>query len=231
MTINILQSATRSRGGLYSYRELSSKTGLPVSVLSRYAKGHVLPTSKRARQLWKALKKLVSLEAELKRRIEFNDEGYFDNTNIIGNLNILRQSADHALVRFAGKRITKIMTAATDGVPLATLVANALGVNLVIAKGNKEIGVPKFLEETYTLGTTGVLSTLYLPKNALKKGDSVLIIDDMIKSGETPAALVNLVRKAKAEISGIFFLISVGNEWRKKIDLPKETMIEVVVKV
>jgi adenine phosphoribosyltransferase len=105
-----------------------------------------------------------------------------------------------------------------------------LGVNLVIAKWNKEVGVPAFLEETYVLKGSGVTMTLYVPKDALKKRDSVLIVDDMIKTGETQAAMVNLVKKAKAEISGIYSLVAVGEEWQKKINLPKES-VEVVTKV
>jgi adenine/guanine phosphoribosyltransferase-like PRPP-binding protein len=227
MTIELLRTAKRQ----YTYRELSAKTGLPVTVLSRYAKGHVLPNVARARQLWKTLTKLVGLEAELRKRIKFNDEGYFDNTWIIGDFNILRQAAHYALATFAGKRVTKILTAAVDGIPLATMVANALGVNLVIAKRSKEVGVSAFLEETYVLKDSGYTMTLYVPKDAIKKRDSILIVDDMIKTGETQAALVNLAKKAKAEISGVFSLIAVGDEWQRKLNLSKDCPVEVITKI
>ncbi len=227
MTIELLRTAKKQ----YTYRELSSKTGLPVTVLSRYAKGHVLPNTERARLLWRTLSKMVGLHVELRRRILFNKEGYFDNTNIIGDFNLLRQAAHHALATFAGKRVTKVLTAAVDGIPLATMVANSLGVSLVIAKWTKEVGVPAFLEETYVLRDSGVTMTLYLPKDAIKRRDSILIVDDMIKTGETQAALVNLVHKARAEISGIYALIAVDNEWQKKISLPRGCPVEVVTKL
>jgi adenine phosphoribosyltransferase len=78
---------------------------------------------------------------------------------------------------------------------------------------------------------SGVTMTLYIPKDIVKKRDSVLIVDDMIKTGETQAALVNLVRKAKAEISGVFSLIAVGEEWKKKLKLSGECPIEVITYV
>ena len=227
MTIELLRTAKKQ----YTYRELSSKTGLPVTVLSRYAKGHVLPNTERARLLWRTLSKMVGLHVELRRRIVFNKDGYFDNTKIIGDFNLLRQAAHHALATFAGKRVTKVLTAAVDGIPLATMVGNSLGVNLVIAKWTKEVGVPAFLEETYVLRDSGVTMTLYLPKDAIKRRDSILIVDDMIKTGETQAALVNLVHKARAEISGVYALIAVGNEWQKKISLPRGCPVEVVTKL
>lgn len=229
MTIELLRTAKYKRN--ITYRELSSKTGLPVTVLSRYAKGHVLPNTARAKQLWKVLTKLVGLERELRSRIKFNEDGYFDNTEIIGDFNILQQAANHALANFAGKRVTKVLTAAVDGIPLATMVANALGVNLVIAKRSKEVGVKAFLEETYALRDSGVTVTLYISKDTIKRRDSVLIVDDMIKTGETQAALVNLVRKAKAEISGIFSLIAVGDKWKKKLKLREGCPVEVITYV
>jgi len=229
MTIELLRTAKYKRN--ITYRELSSKTGLPVTVLSRYAKGHVLPNTARAKQLWKVLTKIVGLERELRSRIRFDEDGYFDNTEIIGDFNVLSQAANHALANFAGKRVTKVLTAAVDGIPLGTMVANALGVNLVIAKRSKEVGVKAFLEETYALKDSGVTMTLYIPKDAIKRRDSVLIVDDMIKTGDTQAALVNLVRKAKAEISGIFSLIAVGDEWNKKLKLSERCPCEVITYV
>jgi len=230
MTIELLRTAKYKRN--ITYRELASKTGLPVTVLSRYAKGHVLPNTARAKQLWRVLTKLVGLEPELRSRIKFDEDGYFDNTEIIGDFNILQQAANHALANFAGKRVTKVFTAAVDGIPLGTMVANSLGVNLVVAKRNKEVGVKVFLEETYILGRdSGVTMTLYIPKEAIKKRDSVLIVDDMIKTGDTQAALVNLVRKAKAEISGVFSLVAVGDEWKKKLKPSNDCPIEVITYV
>ena len=227
MTIELLRTAKKQ----YTYRKLSEKTGLPVTVLSRYAKGHVLPNVARARQLWRTLNKMVGLEVELRRRIEFNSDGYFDNTKIIGDYNILRQAAHFALATFAGKRVTKVLTAAVDGIPLATIVASNMGINLVIAKRGKEVGVPAFLEETYVLSDSGVTDTLYVPRDVIRKRDSVLIVDDMIKTGETQMALVNLIRKAKAETSGVFSLIAVGENWKKRLILPQGCPVEVVTQI
>ena len=227
MTIELLRTAKYRRN--ITYRELGAKTGLPVTVLSRYAKGHVLPNTTRSKQLLRVLTKLVGLDVELRSRIKFDNNGYFDNTEIIGDYNILQQAANHALANFAGKRVTKILTASTDGVPIATMVANALGVNLIIAKPDKKVGVKNFIDETYIPGRdSGIAITLYIPKDAIKKRDSVLIVDDMIKTGETQEALVNLTKKSKAEVSGIFSLITIGEEWKKRLKNTQDSPIEVV---
>jgi len=230
MTIELLRTAKYRHN--ITYRELGTKTGLPVTVLSRYAKGHVLPNTTRAKQLLRVLTKLVGLDIELRSRIKFDDNGYFDNTEIIGDYNILQQAANNALSNFAGKRVTKVLTTTNDGIPLGTIVANALGVNLIIAKPNKKVGVKNFLEETYILGRdTGIVITLYIPKDAIKKRDSILIVDDLIKNGETQEALVNLIKKAKAEVSGIFALIAIGEEWKKRLKNSPDTPVEVITHI
>jgi len=227
VTVDLLRAAKKR----YTYRQLSEETNLPVTVLSRYAKGHVLPNSERARELWTTLSKMVGLGTELHRRIKFNSDGYFDNTSIVGDINILRQAANYALAKFAGRRVTKVLTAAVDGVPLATMIANCLGVDLVVAKSNKEVGVPSFLEETYVLNNSGVTMTLYMPKGGIKRRDSVLVVDDTIKSGDTQAALVELVYKARAELSGVFSMIAMGNAWGEKLGLPGNCPVEILLRL
>src|SRR4030042_2699370 len=90
MTIELLRTAKYKRN--ITYRELASKTGLPVTVLSRYAKGHVLPNTIRAKQLWRVLTKLVGLGTELRSRIKIEETGYFYNTENIGDYKTTHQT-------------------------------------------------------------------------------------------------------------------------------------------
>lgn len=227
MTIDLLKTAKRN----YTYRELSNLTKLPVTVLSRYVKGHVLPSSRRAKELWETLEKIVGLEEVLRDRIRFDDMGYFDNTSIISDIALLQRAAQCVFHRFAGRRITKVLTAAVDGVPLATIVSETLGVNLMIAKSKKEIGVKSFYEESYIPGGSALIMSLYLPRGTIKRGDSVLIVDDVVKTGETHRALVNLVVKARAEVAGIFALISIGSSWKQKLQGVDSFPVEVVLNI
>jgi adenine/guanine phosphoribosyltransferase-like PRPP-binding protein len=213
MTIDLLRTAKKN----YTYRELSGRTGLPVTVLSRYVKGHVLPSSNRAKTVWKTLEKLVGLEEELRRRIKFDEYGYFDNSSIISDPALLQQGAQYVFSRFAGRRITKVLTAAVDGIPLATLVSEALGIDMVIAKKSKEVGIRDYLEESFIPGESAMIMSLYIPRNTIKRGEGVLIVDDIIKSGETQKALINLVDKCRAEVAGVYALIGIGDKWRQTL--------------
>jgi purine operon repressor len=227
MTIKLLHTIKKK----YTYREISQWTGLPVTVLSRYVKGHVLPTSNRAKEIWQSIQKVADLESTLSSRIKFDEQGYFDNTQIINDISLLRLSAQFAVSKFAGRRITKVLTAAVDGIPLATMVANSLDVDLVIAKREREVGVKEYMEESYVPEDSGVVVTYYIPKDSMRKGDGVLVVDDIIRTGETQRALMHLVDKVRAELAGIFVLISVGSEWKKMVEplpnCPVETLTSI----
>jgi adenine/guanine phosphoribosyltransferase-like PRPP-binding protein len=227
MTIDLLRMAKKN----YTYRELSSRTELPMTVLSRYVKGHVLPGSSRARRIWRTLESLVGLEKELRGRIKFDELGYFDNTSIISDTSLLQQASQYFFSKFAGRRITKVLTAAVDGIPLATLICNALGTDLIIAKKTKEVGVRDFVEETFIPAGSAMIMSLYVSRGIIRRGDSVLIVDDVIKSGETQRAMINLVHKSRAEVAGIYALIAIGNQWKEKLHEASGFPIEVVLNI
>lgn len=227
MTIELLNLAKN----YYTYRELSQMIGLPETVLSRYVKGHVLPTIERAEAMNRVLQKILRLDDELQKRIQFDDYGYFDNTKIIGDTLFLDRAVQYAVDKFAGKRITKVLTAAVDGVPLSTLLAHRLGVKLVIAKKEREVGVREFIEEMYILPRTGVIVSLYVPRGVIRKNDSILIVDDVIDSGEAQDALIRIVKRARGEVTGIFALVSIGDGWKEKLSTHDQFQVETILNV
>src|SRR5438309_70607 len=207
--------------------QLSGILHLPETVLSRYVKGHVLPTAERAEEINRTLQKYMSLEKELHERIKFDDLGYFDNTGIINDTMLLERAVQQAVGKFAGKRVNKVMTAAVDGVPLATLLAHRLGTRLIVAKQSREVGVREFIEEFYVPPKTAIMKSLYVSKDAFKKGEGVLIADDIIDSGETQRAMMKVILKARAEVIGIYALVAIGNEWKSRIESVGNVPVEI----
>ncbi len=202
----------------HTYQELSDMLGLSPPILSRYMRGHVLPSYQRAQTLYKQLADITKIKEALKKRILFDDEGYFDNTPLVNEITWLKIISNYAMEKFAGRRVTKILTAAVDGIPCSTLVANLLDVDLIIAKDKKEVGINDFVEETFIPKGSATRKTLYVPKTSIKKKDSILIIDDVLRSGETVQALVDLVRNQRADIAGIYILVTIGNDWKEYLE-------------
>ena len=211
----------------YKYSELSRLTGLPATVLSRYILGHVLPSFERAVELWHILKKVINIRNEIVERIKFDGNGFFDNTAIIYDPLVRTFVTTWIYEKLMGTRVNKVLTVAVDGVPLATTLSDKLGVPLVVAKKEKEIGVQDFWTVDLIRGS-GHRETLYVPKHWLSKKDWVVIVDDVIRTGETQRALLELVEKVGARLSGLFILISVG-DWQDKVDVPDGCPVEVLV--
>jgi len=210
MITDLLKVASES----HTYQQLSDFLDLSPPILSRYMRGHVLPSYKRAQGLYEKLMEITDIKEELKKRISFDDEGYFDNTPLVSEITWLKIMSNYALEKFAGRRVTKVLTAAVDGIPVSTLVSNLLDVDLVVAKDQKEVGISDFIEETYIPKGSAIRKSLYVPRTAIRKRDSVLIIDDVVRTGETVQGLVDLVNNQRADIAGIYVLVTVGDEWK-----------------
>ena len=215
----------------YTYDSLGKLTNLPITVLNRYVKGHVLPSAERANELLKVFRKKFDVKKEIIDKIRFDKQGYFDNTNLVTDTLLLKLIAQMVALKYQDTKITKILTVATDGIPLSTFIAGELGVTLALAKKNREAGISKFYEEDFSHKTTGVIQTLYIPKTELTSKDHILIVDDIIRTGITQSALVKLVKKASANLVGIFSIVSIGSNWKKEIKNVTERIPDVLVNV
>jgi len=212
----------------YTYEELSKITGLPITVLNRYVRGKVLPSAERTRELLKLLTPYINIEEEVKKRIKFDERGFFDNMPVLSDTALMSLIAEEVAGRYLDKDVDKVLTAATDGIALGVHIARELGVDVVYAKKKKEVGVEKFYEVSYVPSASGTVMTLYLPQWALRKGENVLIVDDVIRSGETQRALVEMAHQAGAKPVGMFFLMSVGDivdKLQEEYNFPVESLI------
>ena len=186
----------------YSYKELSDLLGLSAPILSRYVRGHVLPSASRSEKFVavfreKLLKKIIS------EQIRVSPEGAYDLTRAVGDVGLLRQIAKVVYTEFGPSQVQRILTMEVDGVPLAVEVADEFNVNVAIAKTERDLAVEEFYEQRVVYSPDSV-KYLYLPKSSIKKGEHVLIVDDFIHSGITIDALVRLAEKARARTVGIF---------------------------
>jgi adenine phosphoribosyltransferase len=73
--------------------------------------------------------------------------------------------------------------------------------------------------------------SLYIPRGIIKRGDSVLIVDDLIKTGETQRVMAKMITKSRAEVAGIYALIAIGDQWKKRLGSITTSPIEVVLTV
>lgn len=205
-----------------TYDELAETTGLPAGDLNRYVNGHVLPGEERARTLL-ADTGVEALAAELDSRIAFDGEGYIDNSALVFDQSFLDLVAPVVAESFAFDRPTVVLTAATDGITLGAAMARYFDARIVYAKKSKETAVEEFIEARSRL-ENGIELTYYLPASAIDPGQRVLVVDDLIRSGETQELLLDIASIADATVVGVFTLIAVGSEGietaRERTDAP-----------
>ncbi|HDJ89915.1 MAG TPA: hypothetical protein ENG40_04405 [Thermoprotei archaeon] len=202
----------------YKYRELEKMFDIPSALICRYVKGDVVPGADRAKEIIDKISELGILEDMIKKRITIVDNEYVGLSDIVYDIDLLRMVAIEAYKLYNNSDIDNVLTVSVDGIPLATYVADMLRSKLVIAKPYRDIGVEKYYEETYFMLSPPKITSIYVPKKMLKKRDSVLIVDDLIRTGRTIKALINIVDKADARLEGIFVMIAIGNIWKKVLE-------------
>lgn len=111
---------------------------------------------------------------------------------------------------FASFGITKVLTAATGGMPPAQAVATALRVPLVCAREAASWDV-LCLDRVYASNsesrTKKTTVVLHVEKEFLTQGDKVLVVDDFLATGTTGVALHRLCEQAGVEVEGMAFLV------------------------
>jgi adenine phosphoribosyltransferase len=197
----------------YSYKELSAVLGLSAPILSRYVRGHVLPSPARSEKFIATFREKL-LRKMIMDSVKVTQDGSYDISSVVSNLGLLRQIAKVVFSEFSLMAVDRVLTMEVDGVPLAAEVAGEFNVNLAVVRAERDIGVDEFVEQKAVYSPSSV-KYLYLPKTAIRKGEHVLVVDDMVRSGTTIEALTRMSERAKAKIVGVFAIASVDQSMAK----------------
>lgn len=127
-----------------------------------------------------------------------------DITTLLKNPEALRYTIDKMVERYRDKGIDKIIGIESRGFIFGGAVAYLLGCGFVPARKPGKLPA-KTISESYTLEYGS--NTLELHVDAIEKGEKVVIIDDLLATGGTAAAVAKLVEKLHGEVVGIDFLI------------------------
>lgn len=106
--------------------------------------------------------------------------------------------------RFKGEKVSKVLTAESSGIPIAVFVARALGVPAVYAKkfqtGYIDPTVYSTEVHSFSMETS---FTLRVSRKYLDEDDRVLLVDDILSSGQAMMGLMDLVSQAGGEVAGL----------------------------
>ena len=127
------------------------------------------------------------------------------------DLDLLEQIGAEFHRRFAGKKITKVLTIESSGIAIAYPVARAFGVPMVVAKKTQSVNLDGdlYVAEIESF-THKVTNRVIVSKKYLNANDHVLVIDDFLANGCALQGLISLVEAADATVEGLGIAIEKG---------------------
>ncbi|SRR5579875_97441 len=203
--------------GVMTYSEMEKRTGIHSTLLCRYVTGSVRPSRAQSRLIQERLTGVMEFRDLVAQKMVFREGGYLDMHEVLGNPSALRWIAGEVYSEFAGRKIDKVITAASSGIPLATAIALRLGADLIFATQSKASGKGAYYESELPSSNPAEVLTLYLPVTWIKRGDRVLVVDDVATTGRTMSALISLIRNAGCDPEGIVVLASRGTKWKERV--------------
>ena len=114
-------------------------------------------------------------------------------------------------LRFADKKVTKVLTIEASGIGIAAFVAKEFGVPMLFAKKSKSINIDgdMYVAEVESF-THKNKNQVIVSKRFLDSDDHVLIIDDFLANGCALQGLINIAESAGATVEGLGIVIEKG---------------------
>jgi adenine phosphoribosyltransferase len=146
----------------------------------------------------------INLKSKIRRIPEFKGVVFWDITTLLKDRTyfheIIKQLADY----YRGKPIDVIVSNEARGFLIGAPLAYELGVGFVPIRKKGKLPY-KCLDYTYK--TEYSSDCIQIHEDAIAKGQNVLIIDDLLATGGTVKANIEMVEKLGGKVTGLGFLI------------------------
>jgi adenine phosphoribosyltransferase len=149
---------------------------------------------------------------------------FYDITTLLQDPRGLRQTIDRFVWLFSGRPVDKVLAIESRGFMFGPVLAHQLHAGFVPArKPGKLPG--QTLSASYDLEYGS--DTLEMHTDAVRSGERVLVVDDLIATGGTARAAARLVEKAGGTVAGFGFIVELTDlGGRGRLDgYPVESLI------
>ena len=130
-----------------------------------------------------------------------------DITPLLGDGGGFSQAIDELVERFAGIGVSRVLGMEARGFIVAAPVAYRLGAGFIPVRKAGKLPWAVVREE---YGLEYGRDKLEMHRDAIRPGERVLVIDDVLATGGTAEATCKLVETLGGEIAGLGFLIEIG---------------------
>ncbi len=151
-----------------------------------------------------------SEQLELKRLIrevpDFPKPGilFYDITTMLKDATGLKIVLDRLADSYRGQKIDAVLGIEARGFIFAPALAYALGTGFVPVRKPKKLPAAV---ESYSYDLEYGSDTLEIHRDAISKGQNVIIADDLLATGGTAEAVTKLVEKLGGNVAGLSFVV------------------------
>lgn len=174
----------------------------------------------------------MSLESDLRSAIrnipDYPKPGimFRDITTLLGDARAFRRAVDEMVQPWAGSKIDKVAGIEARGFILGGAVAHQASAGFVpIRKKGKLPHTTVRIAYSLEYG----VDEMEMHEDAVKPGERVILVDDLIATGGTAEGAVKLLRQMGADVLAACFVIDLpalgGADKLRKMDVPVRTLI------
>ena len=172
------------------------------------------------------------IRKELKETIrdipDFPKKGiiFKDITTILQDADKFKKSVDMLAGRYKNKKIDKVVSIESRGFIYGAVLAYKLNAGLVPIRKKGKLPY-KTYSVSYELeyGT----DTLEIHQDSIKQQDNILIVDDLLATGGTASAVIDLVKRLSGNIVELCFLIELSFlKGRKRIEETGQSIFSLI---
>ncbi len=159
---------------------------------------------------------MKSVKDYIRTIVDFPHEGimFRDVTTLFADPRGFRMAVDQMLHPYAGLQIDKVVGLEARGFILGGAIAHQLTVGFVpIRKKGKLPGAT--ISEAYTLEYGEAVMEVH--DDAIKPGEKILVVDDLLATGGTAAAGIKLIERLGGEIISTAFIIDLPELGGRKV--------------
>jgi adenine phosphoribosyltransferase len=141
---------------------------------------------------------------------------FYDITTLLKDGKAFQEVINLLADRYKGQKIDLVLGVESRGFIFAAALAYRLGAGFVPVRKPGKLPA-ETLKVTYDLEYGQ--DSLEIHRDAIQKGQRVLLVDDLLATGGTAAAVLDLIRKMGGELAGVAFMVELEFlSGRKKLE-------------
>ncbi|MEJ8472698.1 adenine phosphoribosyltransferase [Roseibium algae] len=174
-----------------------------------------------------------SVQDELKEAIRtipnYPKDGiiFRDITTLLGNARAFRRAVDALVQPWAGSKVDQIAGIEARGFILGGAVAHQLSAGFVPIRKKGKL---PFETVTIAYSLEYGLDEMEMHRDAIKPGDKVIVVDDLIATGGTAEAACKLLQSMGADIVAACFIVDLpdlgGRAKLEALNVPVRTLVD-----